>query len=1233
MKRMLAGLLVSTIAWPVYAGENASETWYPVESPTKADLLYIAFAEDGTGFAVGLGGTVLRYDGFAWRILPFPDPTQPLTLVASRNHDDAWVFPRMNNIAFHYAAGRWETKSFDREFSVQAIDFRHPNLGYAVGLFGLMYRFDGEHWERVTAPNLPNDRESHLRGVAVLGPDDVWMNGDQFLLHFDGTTWRRSALPTTKATSSFVQRVGNELVLLGQPPLSYKDSAWRPLGSSSAHQVAGNSQHLWGVASTNGRAGLERLAPPGASWFSRDKMIAGIAQGKDGLWSVGERGLILHLEPNTLPSFLDRTFDAGAGVQSESSFALFADIDGVGTRDLVLTKPFGRNSFLRADEGGTFRPMPLVSPQINQLPNVMQAAIVDVDGDGWNDLVLRDDVLPGAASMQILRNLGGFRFWNAPVGVRPVDTDGWTVHGNMEVFDFDDDGDLDIYEVRMLSKGGGFPLPNLLHRNDGFGHFRTESLHQRNGGAAWGWTNAVLASDLTADGRTDIFALNSWGSGNMLYAKTADGTFIEVTEASGLAGDTHLGLTAISGDIDNDGALDVLVLTSVDFGPSRLYHNDGRGHFHDITTESGIDRVFASAVQAQFADMDLDGDLDLILGNALQRHENVQALGRLRLLVNDGTGRFSDATVKANIDQATTAFVANDFDDDGDIDLYLVRAGESNRLLMNEPPTHGYLKVQLETAAPNRSALGARVSVFGKNGALVGFRETNWREPIAQFGLADLDEVDVEVRFPSGHRVRRSHVATRSQCTITEFSRPVLWLRDSWFFLRHRWAWADGKRDAISLLASLAFLAGLWRLASWLRTRFFVRRKRTMALLWTTFFFVRLAFMPLEPVSTMARGLPLTVLLVLGTALLLWDRRLTNRADARFVGPYELLTEIGRGGMGIVYRARDTSQKGRTIVALKILNPDRVRDPSSLRRFVREADIGAKLNHPGIVAMLASGECRVLDRGTWQSTAYLAMEFVEGTSLAALLTGSDGLPLVRLLEILRDAALALAAAHEEGILHRDVKPDNILLSRGGVVKLVDLGIASVVAAPSQTEMGFLIGTLAYLPPERVMGRNEDTRGDIYSLGVSMYEAVCGRRPFDDRKLSTGELLRAVVEVRPDVPTMLRPDIPARLNTLVLRMLEKNPDERPSSMQAVAQEIENILREMRGEVVVPAAASSTPGLEKPEAHPSSLITTIDCPENEHNTVDMPSPPTVIPAVVAPADDAFQRETLDLPIEPR
>lgn len=639
----------------------------------------------------------------------------------------------------------------------------------------------------------------------------------QTLLHFDGSSWTRSALPSVIGGFAQVDRIEDAVILVGDVTMVRRGTSWETLPVKGRITPGGKLDELWGIVPYGQTGRLEQLLPAETADRTPGPPAQMIVAGKDGLWAIGEHGSILHLEPNTLPAFLDRTFDAGAGVQAESTMAYFVDIDGAGLRDLALVAPFGRNSFLRSEEGGTFRPMPLVYPSLAALPVGKDMVLADMDGDGWVDVVNRPDSRPGTDSIEIWRNLGGFRFWSAPSGILPTPVNDVIDTGSIDVFDFDGDSDLDIYEVRSLSKFGGFPCPNLLHRNDGFGHFTTSPLFQSNGGAAWSWTHVAIAADFTGDGRIDIIAANSWGMGNTFYKKNETGEFVDATAESGLAGDAHLTLGVVSGDIDNDGALDVLVLTSVDFGPSRLYRNDGLGHFHDVTTESG-----------------------------------------------------------------------------------------------------------LESSAPNRVALGARVSVFRSDGAVIGVRETHWRQPIAHFGVADASRGDVEVRFPSGVIRRENAILTGREIVISEHSFPVRMAYDLVFFLRHRWAWADGRRDFISMLAS-------------------------------------------------------------------------------------------------------------------------------------------------------SGECRVLERGVWQSTAYLAMEFVEGTSLASVLSVEGRLPLLRQLEILRDAAVALSAAHALGILHRDVKPDNILLSRAGVVKLVDFGIAAIAAAPSQTDVGLLVGTIAYMPPERIAGRPEDAR--------------------------------------------------------------------------------------------------------------------------------------------------------------
>jgi len=263
------------------------------------------------------------------------------------------------------------------------------------------------------------------------------------------------------------------------------------------------------------------------------------------------------------------------------------------------------------------------------------------------------------------------------------------------------------------------------------------------------------------------------------------------------------------------------------------------------------------------------------------------------------------------------------------------------------------------------------------------------------------------------------------------------------------------------------------------------------------------------------------------------------------ISHYRILDKLGEGGMGVVYKARDTHLD--RFVAIKVLPPERVTDPERKRRFVQEAKAASALNHPNIIT--------IYDIDAVHGVDFIAMEFVEGQSLDRVIAGRR-LPVEKALECSVQIAGALAAAHRAGIIHRDVKPANIMVTHEGLVKVLDFGLAKLTepAAPNetdstqtlgpQTQVGVVLGTVAYMSPEQAEGKPVDAHSDVFSFGSVLYEMLAGRRPFQgDSQLST----RMAILRDPAPPLKLvRHDVPSVLERILQRCLEKDPGARYSS---------------------------------------------------------------------------------------
>lgn len=273
--------------------------------------------------------------------------------------------------------------------------------------------------------------------------------------------------------------------------------------------------------------------------------------------------------------------------------------------------------------------------------------------------------------------------------------------------------------------------------------------------------------------------------------------------------------------------------------------------------------------------------------------------------------------------------------------------------------------------------------------------------------------------------------------------------------------------------------------------------------------------------------------------------------DSRWVWPFELLDKLGEGGMGVVYRARYVGND--RIVAVKILPDEVAKNATLLARFEREVELLKNLKHPNIVHSFG-GTCESQQR-------FYAMELVDGGTLADQLNERGHLTWDRVIDYGLQICAALQFAHERGIIHRDIKPGNFLLTKSGKVKLADFGLAAIQAGHRLTAAGKTLGTFHYMSPEQIRGKPPiSNRTDLYALGCVFYELLTGRPPYDSD--TVGEILN--LHLKAEIPHVLAEllDCPVELDDLITSLMQKNPDDRPKDAATVAVRLQAILQPSR-----------------------------------------------------------------------
>lgn len=262
------------------------------------------------------------------------------------------------------------------------------------------------------------------------------------------------------------------------------------------------------------------------------------------------------------------------------------------------------------------------------------------------------------------------------------------------------------------------------------------------------------------------------------------------------------------------------------------------------------------------------------------------------------------------------------------------------------------------------------------------------------------------------------------------------------------------------------------------------------------------------------------------------------------LGRYQIISELGQGAMGVVYKARDPLIDRE--VAIKTINLSLAQEEREEyeARFYQEAKAAGRLSHPNIVT--------IYDVGRTDDIAYIAMEYLHGRELRDILNDERILPIAQVIDIISQVALGLSYAHEHEIVHRDIKPSNVMVIRDGHVKITDFGIARMASAAVRTQTGMVLGSPKYMSPEQVMGKLTDQRSDIFSLGVMLYEMLTGQAPFMGENVNA--IMYQTLNATPAAPSTINVEVPEMLNFIVAKALAKDLDSRYQNARDLANDL-------------------------------------------------------------------------------